>query len=463
MWERGCGGDDDILYDGEGDDELSGDGEELDGQFHGNDTLYGITCIAWKLVYDFSLSDWLSCGVAHEMKTEILPEGARKIVGCHSFLKLLPCAAWLLALLPVKVWAWAPCTDEGAWFYYNKAKAVALIEVKGYKEKPFYPSDISSSMTVRTADATVLKSWKSVLPKSIQISSSSYTGDVPSSFHIVNGVYLVYLQSDEAGEYWPVRCEGNLHESGNGFHERMLWFEKIANCDATKLDEQTLYERADAVVYAEILGVTEKKGKNYIDLKVWRFWKSSVPGFLSIQSEFLSDTDYPVHSGEFHFLFLRRNQAGQFSTGFCSGNVRNTAVSEINLEPGLGYTNIALGKQLDLMANIEDIDKHGMYDNSDAVVRAKVTRIEMDEGEVFAHLKVLNAWKLDVSESESLFVRIDNSSAIGFPVHQGQWYFFYLHRGKDGVFTSISNLQKFDKDAASKLNEMTTPLKKLIH
>jgi hypothetical protein len=95
-------------------------------------------------------------------------------------------------------------------------------------------------------------------------------------------------------------------------------------CACEKLDARGLYDRADAVVGAEIKRVIEKGTARFVYLNVVRSWKiNDLPRHMTV---YIGDVDseckYPVPEKDGgHLFYLRRDGKGGFATDYCSGNL----------------------------------------------------------------------------------------------------------------------------------------------
>jgi hypothetical protein len=111
---------------------------------------------------------------------------------------------------------------------------------------------------------------------------------------------------------------------------RIQWLDKVSTCGCPSRNAQGWYDQADAVVSADIVGIREEGDKKFADLKTRLTWKTELPASISVQTEDGRGCGFPVRLEKppsFHpfrrryLLYLRRDENGQFSTDFCSGNL----------------------------------------------------------------------------------------------------------------------------------------------
>jgi hypothetical protein len=114
---------------------------------------------------------------------------------------------FFLGLLPLSTWA-CSCARISVQQLYDTATVIALVNVHGnIKGSPF----------------EVLRSWKTKLPR--QINVPDRTDGICGYSVGVDGIYLLYLDRNERGEFWTTMCSGNLHESDPKFRARIDWLD----------------------------------------------------------------------------------------------------------------------------------------------------------------------------------------------------------------------------------------------
>jgi hypothetical protein len=110
-------------------------------------------------------------------------------------------AIWLalaLAAAPVNAWA-CRCTETSPRYSYDTADAVAVVRIEEVA--------VLADGALR-AKATVVQTWKSALPGSIQV----FTGDDCAYPLDRGGTHLLYLRRSKSGELGTYRCWGNRPE-----------------------------------------------------------------------------------------------------------------------------------------------------------------------------------------------------------------------------------------------------------
>lgn len=172
----------------------------------------------------------------------------------------------------------------------------------------------------KTADGSfweveVLRTWKSEMP-------------IPTNILVLGRIYgegasLLYLTRRD-GILRVMGCGASLHESFPNYSSRSKWLERISACHCPSYDAQGWYDHADAVVDAKVESIVEKGAERFAHLKIEVFWNpESLPRKLTVRTEDNIHTNcgYPVEQGRGYLLYLRRDETGQFSTDFCSGNL----------------------------------------------------------------------------------------------------------------------------------------------
>jgi hypothetical protein len=145
--------------------------------------------------------------------------------------------------------------------------------------------------------------------------------------------YVLYLRRNQEGEYSTDICSGNLDDMQLGGNRSRFEYEQPkspvvkkdvqSKCACEKLDARGLYDRADAIVLAEIERAIEKGRARFVSLNVVLRWKlNNLPRRITV---YVGDVDsecrYPISQKEGAYLFyLRHDGKGGFSTDYCSGN-----------------------------------------------------------------------------------------------------------------------------------------------
>jgi hypothetical protein len=131
-------------------------------------------------------------------------------------------------------------------------------------------------------------------------------------------------------------------------------------CECAKLDAQGFYDRADAVIHAEVMRIVRKDTKRYVEMEIDKVWKAvdawkttGVPRRLYV---FTGDVrrnceHYPVPVYGYTIMYLRRDKNGGFSTNACSGNLGDDVfgVDHIPLIP----PDSPLGQRMRWLENLE--------------------------------------------------------------------------------------------------------------
>jgi hypothetical protein len=239
------------------------------------------------------------CNIAH-LRDGISP--------CPDWRHALFFAVVLCVLLPFEAEA-CLCGSSHPQIYYDNADAVVLV-------RPIPGSGDSIKQTFE-----VIRSWKSKLTGSVSV----YKGLVGTCVRLIPMGRLLYLKRDKDGDFITGLCAGSLSEGDPRMDARIQWLDKVSACGCPSRNAQDWYDYADAVVSADITGIREEGDKKFADLKVRLAWKAELPASISVQTEDGRGCGYPVQLGKPSFyrylLYLRRDESGQFSTGFCSGNL----------------------------------------------------------------------------------------------------------------------------------------------
>jgi hypothetical protein len=221
----------------------------------------------------------------------------------------------LAALLPLEAWAGEWAYDRciyGASDWRERHEAASTYAIVTAKF-------VSNDAEAKFYTMNVIRSWKTELSGQITI----FYGDhiFPGyDFEDANGVYLIGLSRDLAGRLRAYRCSA-LHESEHRYAVAIRQLEQLSTCPCENLDEQGWYDRADAIVLADITRITEQGTKTLAELEIFRAWKSELPDKLTVLTEDRrSGCGYPVASENAYLLYLRRDENGEYSTGYCSGN-----------------------------------------------------------------------------------------------------------------------------------------------
>jgi hypothetical protein len=224
----------------------------------------------------------------HEMKT----------------VKFLFLSLCLSALLPFEALA-CQCGSSHTQIFYDDADAVVLVQPVPETKKTF----------------AVIRSWKSDLPELVTVSGGGAChlrvgeGDGPP--------ILLYLKRYQDGVFGVPLCGGSLLRD---FDARVQWLDKVSACGCPSRNVQGWHDQADAVASADIVGIREEGDKKFADLKILLTWKTELPASISVQTEDGCGCGFPVRLEKpqpfrHYLLYLRRDENGQFSTDFCSGNL----------------------------------------------------------------------------------------------------------------------------------------------
>jgi hypothetical protein len=93
-------------------------------------------------------------------------------------------------------------------------------------------------------------------------------------------------------------------------------------CSCAPASLKTFYKRADAVVTAKVISVsnsTEGEVTTTAQLEVIDVWKRGLPKQIEVMTG--SSCAYDFRGGEKHLLYLQKTQANKFSTMQCQGNL----------------------------------------------------------------------------------------------------------------------------------------------
>jgi hypothetical protein len=93
-------------------------------------------------------------------------------------------------------------------------------------------------------------------------------------------------------------------------------------CSCVPASLKTYYKRADAVVTAKVISVsnsTEGEVTTTAELDVIDVWKLGLPKQIEVMTG--SSCAYDFQVGEKHLLYLQKTQADKFSTMQCQGNL----------------------------------------------------------------------------------------------------------------------------------------------
>jgi hypothetical protein len=225
--------------------------------------------------------------------------------------RVLCLSACLFALLPLEAWAsWCSASHPQIW--YDDADVIVLARKNSNEEDK----------------VEVIRSWKLEISGSLTLKRSLYHN---RSLH--GGIHLLYLKQEEDGKFSFDKCSGSLRNADlygdsyirDSINARIQWLDKISACGCPSRDAQGWYDHADAIVTADIIRIVEKDVKKFADLKVRLTWKTDLPASITVQTDDGHSCGYPVRLEKPPFrpylLYLHRNEAGQYSTDFCSGNL----------------------------------------------------------------------------------------------------------------------------------------------
>jgi hypothetical protein len=234
--------------------------------------------------------------------------------------KFLFLSLCLFALLPFEAWAgFSGCPTTHPQILYDTADAVVLT---GWVKGPIVGRE-------RETEIEVMRSWKSEVPRSLKI---RLKGEFSMGL-----MHILYLVRDENGEFSTFSCHGQvsmpwtpeLPEGVLYFHTQLRWLEKMSICGCPNRNAKDRYDHADAIVHADVTRVTQKRDGNFADLSVRASWKAEVPVSMRVRTAddgvfAVSCGFFPVQTGKTergYLLYLRRDEAGQYSTDICSGNL----------------------------------------------------------------------------------------------------------------------------------------------
>jgi hypothetical protein len=103
-------------------------------------------------------------------------------------------------------------------------------------------------------------------------------------------------------------------------------------CVCVPASPKTYYKRADAVVTAKVISVsnsTEGEVSTTAKLEIIDVWKRAVPKQIEVITG--SSCEYDFQIGEKHLLYLQKTQTDKFSTMQCQGNLSlNKAQKSLN-------------------------------------------------------------------------------------------------------------------------------------
>jgi hypothetical protein len=199
-----------------------------------------------------------------------------------------------------------------------------------------------------------LKSWKTELPKWIAPVNdfSQKIAWCRREYSIPLGISILFLKHGEHGKWMTSICSGNItmmpdseeisdselnavvkeHEEtrkifDTHFNRRLRWLELVSTCGCKNFDKKSFFGNADAVAYAKIKHVEER----FSEWEIQYSWKDSLPEKLTVQiDEQCQDWWHPYTSNlKNYLLYPKRDNAGNFSTGFCSGNSPETSSSVV--------------------------------------------------------------------------------------------------------------------------------------
>ncbi|MDR0673180.1 MAG: hypothetical protein LBF93_05900 [Zoogloeaceae bacterium] len=264
--------------------------------------------------------------------------------------RVLCLSACFFALLPLEGWGWgSPCGTSHRQILYDNADAIVLARFVGPGPEGY--KDPNPEVTF-----DVIRSWKSEISglltvqiRKIRIGWSSYWRRL-----VTDNIRILYLRRDENGKFWTSECSGNVgmpviradetnlprdpRVTWMSFDTRLRWLDEMARCKCPSRSAEGWYDHADAVVRADVTRVTENGAEKFADLEIQLSWKTDLPDFMTVRTDDGQGCGFPVEEGRKYrgyLLFLRRDETGQYSTDFCSGNLEPSAYTITLPESGV--------------------------------------------------------------------------------------------------------------------------------
>jgi hypothetical protein len=355
--------------------------------------------------------------------------------------------------LPVEAGA-RTCSEFGDLHrWYGEADAVALVKIVGERwRRSGETSDADAEAAVRLDlplyDLEVVQSWKRDIPKSLTLPAnqlmSTDTDILPRRVYPKVGQEELLLL-DKSGKFRPALSICSYRNLGNV--DLVQWLDRVTACGCKIFDAQGFHDAADLVVLARTAGVTKKETKTFAEIDasvLWsRFEHESSKMRLTVLMEDgrRKDCGYPAgQQGKPSLLYLRRDQENGYSTDVCSGNL---SYGQKGFDPRLAFEWRQPRPSIKKTGTqgkcaCEKLDVLELYDRADAVVRANVKRIIGKGAARFVDLvNVVNLKKGELLSEPLRIYTGDVDSECRYPVYgEGEGYIFYLHRDKDGRFST---------------------------
>jgi hypothetical protein len=91
-------------------------------------------------------------------------------------------------------------------------------------------------------------------------------------------------------------------------------------CTCVKDSLKGYYKKADSIVTAKVLEVTDSQDFINVKLEISAAWKQKVPQIISIILD-KDSCNYTLEVGEEHLLYLKRLDSEKWTTNKCMGNL----------------------------------------------------------------------------------------------------------------------------------------------